>query len=162
MSKASVITLVMIVLFAAGALLVNREFTQAQERPSVQRLESRRRLVQFATAIEHYRASHQAWPDTLFQLMKDQHLGFGANLVRGAGTYRYRRPEADDAPDRPVMWSDQPHRAVLAGEPWGGEGDIATRDHPAVAFVLTRDLRVEERIFVSGASPPVPHDLGRP
>jgi hypothetical protein len=76
--------------------------------------------------------------------MRDQHLGFGANLVRGGGTYHYRKPAADDAPDRPVMWSDTPHRAVLAGEPWGGEGGIATTDHPAVAFVLTRDLRVQE------------------
>ncbi len=136
--------LVLVVVLAAGAMLVNREFKQAQERPSVQRLESQRRLRQFAAALDAYRTQHRAWPDQLFQLMKDQRMGFGANLVRGGGSYRYHRPSAADAGDRLVMWSDMPHRGIAAGEPWGGEGGIAITGHPPVGYVLTKDLSVLE------------------
>ncbi len=137
-------SIVFVVVMAVGALLVGREFRQAQERPGVQRLESQRRLGQFAAALAAYQGRHHDWPDNLFQVMKDQHLGFGANLVRGGGTYRYRKPGRDDGADRVVMWSDLPHQGVKAGEPWGGEGEVATSDHPPVSYVLTRDLRIEE------------------
>jgi hypothetical protein len=144
MSKATVLVLITLVLIGGGALLVNREFRDAQQRPAVQRLDSQRRLCQFAAAIAAYRDRHHAWPDRLLSLVHDQRLGFGANLVRGGGSYRYRPPPAGAREDAVVMWSESMHRAVRAGEAWGAEGEVAARDQPAVSYVLNAALAVEE------------------
>ncbi len=144
MSKASMLTIALLLVLGLGTLLVNREFREAAARPAVQRLESQRRLRQFSDALTAYRQQHAAWPDSLFSLMKDQHLRFGSNLVRGGGTYLYREPPADAPADYVVMWSEIAHAGARIGEPWGGRGEVATAEHPPVSYVVTVSLRVEE------------------
>ncbi|HYE04736.1 MAG TPA: hypothetical protein VEL07_04365 [Planctomycetota bacterium] len=139
MSRSTAITIVFVLIMAFGAVIVAREFRGALTRPAVQRLEHQRTLAALAAALKDYRADHRAWPDTLFQLLKhSQELGLGAN--RG---YQYRKP-AGDAPDEIVISSQAFHPAVPAGQPWGGEGDLAPVDVPAVAYVVTADLVVRE------------------
>lgn len=144
MNKATLVAVVMLVVVAAGTMLVHRSLRVAQERPAVQRLESQSRLKQFAAALAAYREHHQAWPTSLAVLIRDAHLGLGANAVRGGGVYRYRRPPADAGGDYVVMWSETNHAGVSRGELWGGEGQVADHDIPPVAYILDADLRVEE------------------
>lgn len=143
MSRAAWITVVFAVIMGVGALMVYRSFRTAEERPAVQRQLSEVRLRQFAEAIAVYRSRHGAWPENLFQLMRDAKLPFGANAVRGGGLYTYRAPPPGADDDTVVMASDRCHAAVRAGEPWGGQGERATQDIPAVAYVLTLDGKIQ-------------------
>lgn len=143
MSRAAWITVVFSIIMGVGALMVYRSFRSAEERPAVQRQLSEMRLQQFAEAIAVYRSRHGAWPANLFQLMRDAKLPFGANAVRGGGLYAYRPPPPGASDDTVVMASDRCHAAVGAGAPWGGEGQVAAQDIPAVTYVLTAGGRVE-------------------
>ncbi len=143
MNKATILALMLLVVLAAGALLVNREMRDAQGRHSVQRQMSQARLAQFADAITHYRIRYQSWPDTTAQLLRASNLPATSTMVRGAGIYRYRKPTVDAGADTLVMWSDRPHEGVGAGEPWGAEGERADKPVPAVAYVLTAALEVQ-------------------
>jgi type II secretory pathway pseudopilin PulG len=159
MKKSTVAILVALVVLAAGVLLVHQNLRTAQERPTVQRQVSRQRLQQFAEALGAYRQAHGAWPDSLLQVVREARLGFGANAVRGAGIYRYRKPPAGTADDYVVMWSDTNHAGVKAGQPWGGEGQVAAADVPPVAYILNAGLKVEELgldEFVRRAPAPTP------
>jgi hypothetical protein len=144
MNKATLVAVVLLLVVAAGAMVVNRSLRVAQERPAVQRLESQSRLRQFAAAIAAYRDHHGAWPSSLAVVIRDAHLGLGANAVRGGGVYRYRCPPADAGGGYVVMWSELNHAGIKRGEPWGGEGQVADRDIPAVAYILDANLNVEE------------------
>jgi hypothetical protein len=143
-NKATLVAVIMLLVVAAGALLVHRSLRVAQERPAVQRLESQSRLRQFAAAFATYRERHGEWPPSLAVLVREAHLGLGANAVRGGGVYRYRRPPADAPGSYVVMWSGTNHAGVGRGEPWGGEGQVADHDIPPVAYVLDAALQVEE------------------
>ncbi|MBA3847924.1 MAG: hypothetical protein H0X45_14945 [Planctomycetes bacterium] len=139
MSRSTAITIVFVLILAFGAVIVAREFRGALARPAVQRLEHQRTLATLAEALKDYRADQHAWPDTLFQLLKHSpELGLGAN--RG---YQYRKPDSDAA-DQIIISSEAFHPAVPAGQPWGAEGELATAEVPAVAYVVTADLVVHE------------------
>lgn len=142
MNKATILAVILLAIIAAGALLVNREMRDAQERPAVQRQLSQARLAQFAEALKQYRADHQSWPDTTTQLLRAAKMPQTSTLVRGAGIYRYRKPDADAAPDSLVMWSDRMHDGVAAGEPWGGEGQKTDKAIPPAGYALTVALEV--------------------
>lgn len=144
MNKATILAVILLAVIAAGAALVQHEMKTATERPAVQRQLSQSRLAQLAAALTVYRETNKAWPDTTGQLLRAARLPATATLVRGAGTYRYRRPADGAPPDTVVMWSDRPHDGVKAGEPWGGEGQHAERDVPPVAYVITADCAVRE------------------
>jgi hypothetical protein len=89
MTRAPVIGLVVLVTVAFGFALVSRQLQAAQERPAVQRIESYKRLQQLANAFRVYRTVHHgAWPDHLPDMLREQHLGLGFSLVRGAGVYQ--------------------------------------------------------------------------
>jgi hypothetical protein len=163
MSRASWITVVFVLIMAVGALVVHREFRNAQERPALQRELSEMRLRQFATAIAAYRERHQAWPDTLFTLMKDARLPFGAHAVRGTGLYGYRPPPPGSSGDFLIMASSGFHAGIRADEPWDGPGAMAASDLPPVAYVLTADLRIlkldpaeRDRRWSAATIPPSP------
>lgn len=164
MNKATILTVIFLAVLAAGALLVQQEMKTATERPAVQRQLSHSRLTQLAAALTAYREAHKTWPDTTAQLLRAAHLPPTATLVRGAGTYRYRKPAEGAAPEAIVVWSDRPHDGVKAGEPWGGEGQHAERDVPPVAYVITADAQVRElapddwsrRIPLPASSAPAP------
>ncbi len=143
MSRAAWISLVFALIMGAGAVVVYREFRQAEDRPAVQRQLSELRLRQFADAIAAYRTRHGAWPGTLFQLMRDAGMPFGANTVRGGGVYAYRPPPPGAPDDVVVMASNRHHEAVPVGAPWGAEGQVASHEIPAVAYVLTAAGRIE-------------------
>lgn len=143
MSRAAWISVMFALVMGVGAVVVYNEFRAAELRPAVQRQLSELRLKQFAEAIATYRTRHGAWPENLYLLMRDAKLPFGANTVRGGGVYGYRPPAAGAADDTVVMASDRCHDAVRAGEPWGAEGQVADRDIPAVAYVLTLGGKVE-------------------
>jgi type II secretory pathway pseudopilin PulG len=142
MNKATILAVILLAIIAAGALLVNREMRDAQERPAVQRQLSQARLAQFADALRQYRADHQSWPDTTAQLLRAAKLPQTSTLVRGAGLYRYRKPAPDAPAGTLVMWSDRVHDGVAAGEPWGGEDQTADKPIPPVAYGLTTALEV--------------------
>lgn len=166
MNKATILTVIFLAVLAAGALLVQQEMKTATERPAVQRQLSHSRLTQLAAALTAYRETHKVWPDNTAQLLRAAHLPPTATLVRGAGTYRYRKPAAGAPPETIVVWSDRPHDGVKAGEPWGGEGQRAERDVPPVAYVVTADAQVRElapeewsrRIPLPASSAPAPAD----
>jgi hypothetical protein len=143
MNKATILAIILLAILGAGALLVNREMRDAQARPAVQRQLSQSRLAQFAEALKAYRDAHQAWPESMAQLLREAKLPPTSTAVRGAGVYRYRKPSGPVPPDLVVMWSDRPHDGIKAGEPWGGEGGIATTDVPPVAYVLNGALEIE-------------------
>lgn len=142
MNKATILAVILLAIIAAGALMVNREMRDAQERPAVQRQLSQARLAQFAEALKQYRADHQVWPDTTAQLLRAAKLPQTSTLVRGAGIYRYRKPSADAAGDTLVIWSDRVHDGVAAGEPWGSEGQKAEKPVPPTAYAITASLEV--------------------
>jgi type II secretory pathway pseudopilin PulG len=142
MNKATILAVILLAIIAAGALMVNREMRDAQERPAVQRQLSQARLAQFAEALRQYRADHQAWPDTTAQLLRAAKMPQTSTLVRGAGLYRYRKPPADAAPDALVMWSERVHDGVAAGQPWGGEGQRTEQPIPPAAYAITAALEV--------------------
>jgi type II secretory pathway pseudopilin PulG len=142
MNKATILAVILLAIIAAGALLVNREMREAQERPAVQRQLSQARLAQFAEALRQYRTEHQTWPDTTAQLLRAAKLPQTSTLVRGAGLYRYRKPPADAAPETLVMWSERVHDGVAAGQPWGGEGQLADQPIPPAAYAITTALEV--------------------
>ncbi len=146
MNKATIFAIILLVVLAAGAVLVQHEMKTATERPAVQRKLSQSRLAQLAAALIAYREANKVWPDTTAQLLRAAHLPATATLVRGAGIYRYRRPADGASPDTVVMWSDRPHDGVKAGEPWGGEGQHAEHDVPPVAYVITADCTVRELV----------------
>jgi hypothetical protein len=143
MSRAAWYTVVFVLIMAGGAIAVHRSFREAQARPAVQRQLSELRLKQIAEAVATYRERHAAWPDTLFTLMRDANLPFGFNAVRGTGQYAYRKPAANADQHTIIVASDGFHAGVHAGEPWGGEGDIATKDVPPVAYVINAALQIE-------------------
>lgn len=142
MNKATILAIILLAILAAGALLVNRELRDATARPAVQRQLSQARLAQFAEAIRHYQADHRTWPDTTQQLLRAANMPPTSTMVRGAGLYRYRKPAVDAPKDTLVMWSDRPHDGVAAGEPWGGENQVADKAVPAIAYALTAGLEV--------------------
>ena len=142
MNKATILAIIMLAIIAGGAVLVNRAMREAQARASVQRQLSQTRLAQFAEAIKHYRVAQQTWPDTTAQLFRAAQLPPTSTIVRGAGIYRYRKPPTNAPMDYVVMWSDRPHDAVAAGEPWGGEGETTPKAIPPIAYVLTAALEV--------------------
>lgn len=142
MNKATILALILLAVLAAGAVLVQHEMKSATERPAVQRQLSQSRLAQLAAALTAYRETNQAWPDTTSRLLRAAKLPATATLVRGAGTYRYRRPAEGSPPGTVVVWSDRPHDGVKAGDPWGSEGQRAERDVPPVAYVITADGNV--------------------
>jgi type II secretory pathway pseudopilin PulG len=137
-SRATIITIVFVIIVGIGAVLVSRQFRQALDRPAVQREDSQRRLRLMADALRAYRDAHGEFPENLFALFKDQHLQLGAN-----GGYLYRKPPADAPDDYVIMWAERLHEGVGKGQPWGGEGQVATEDIPAVGYVLTRNLAIE-------------------
>lgn len=143
MNKASIFAIVLLVIIAVGALLVNREMREAQARHSVQRQMSQARLAQFAEALKHYRVAFQTWPDTTAQLLRAGHLPATSTMVRGAGIYRYRKPPQNATADALVMWSDRPHDGVAVGEAWGAEGQKAEQAVPPIAYVLTSALEIQ-------------------
>lgn len=142
MNKATILAVILLAIIAAGALMVNREMRDAQERPAVQRQLSQARLAQFVEALKQYRADHQGWPDTTAQLLRAAKLPQTSTLVRGAGIYRYRKPAADAPADLLVIWSDRMHDGVAVGEPWGGEGEKTDKPIPPVAYAVTAGLEI--------------------
>ena len=142
MNKATILAVILLAIIAAGALMVNREMRDAQERPAVQRQLSQARLAQFVDALKQYRADHQSWPDTTTQLLRAGKLPQTSTLVRGAGIYRYRKPAGDAPADALVMWSDRVHDGVAVGAPWGGEGQKADKPIPPIAYAITAALEV--------------------
>jgi hypothetical protein len=145
MNRAPIIGLVVLVTVAFGFALVNRQLQAARERPAVQRIESYKRLQQLAAAFRIYRRDHQgAWPEHLGDMLKEQHLGLGFSLVRGAGVYQYRKPPAGAPGDWIIMWSETNHAGVAKGAPFGAAGEVAQQDIPPIAYVLRRDLAVDE------------------
>jgi hypothetical protein len=111
----------------------------------VQRIESYKRLQQLASAFRAYhRDHHGAWPDHLADMLREQRLGLGYSLVRGAGLYQYRKPPAAAPGDWIIMWSETNHAGVPKGAPFGAEGEVALADIPPIAYVLRADLTVDE------------------
>ncbi len=143
MNKATILAIILLVIVAVGALMVNREMRDAQARHAVQRQMSQARLAQFAEALKHYRVAFQTWPDTTAQLLRAGNLPATSTMVRGAGIYRYRKPATNAATDALVMWSDRPHDGVAVGEPWGAEGQKAEQPVPPIAYVLTLALEIQ-------------------
>lgn len=143
MTRAAWISIIFAIVMGVGALMVHREFRAAESRPAVQRQLSEQRLRQFSAALSDYRTRHGTWPETLYQLMKEAHMPFGANVVKGMGVYVYRPPgpHANDA--TVVMASDGQHAAIGVGDPWGAEGQVATVALPAVTYLLTVGGQVE-------------------
>jgi hypothetical protein len=145
MARAPIIGLVVLVTVAFGFALVNHQLQAARERPAVQRIESYKRLQQLALALRKYHSVHQgAWPDHLLDMLREQRLGLGFNLVRGAGVYQYRKPPAAAPGDWIIMWSDANHAGVPKGAPFGAAGEVALADIPPIAYVLRVDLTVDE------------------
>jgi hypothetical protein len=145
MNRAPIIGLVVLVTVAFGFALVDRQLQAARERPAVQRIESYKRLQQLAAAFRLYHRGHQgAWPDHLGDMLKEQHLGLGFSLVRGAGVYQYRKPPAGAPGDWIIMWSETNHAGVAKGAPFGAAGEVAQQDIPPIAYVLRSDLSVDE------------------
>jgi hypothetical protein len=136
MSRGSIALMVLVALFGIGAILVAREFRTALSSPAGVRLASEQRLRNLAAALAAYRAQHRAWPENQLQLLRDRDLRIPA--VAGV---RYRRPAAGAGPDTVVLWREEPLPAVARGEPWGGDGQPASEDHPSVGHVVTADLR---------------------
>ncbi len=145
MARAPIIGLVVLVTVAIGFALVNRQLQAARERPAVQRIESYKRLQQLATAFRTYHKVHLgAWPEHFGDMLKEQRLGLGFALVRGAGVYQYRKPPAGAPGDWIIMWSDTNHAGVATGAPVGAAGEVAQEDIPPIAYALRRDLTVDE------------------
>ncbi len=132
----------LVFVLAGGALLVARRLHQALDNPLVQRLETQRRLRQFAEALHQYQDRHQTWPDNLFQLMRDAKLPLGLNVAPGAGVLRYARPTASGAV---VLVSEGWHRALRRGDILDDAGTKAAADSPAVRYLLGDDLVVFEQ-----------------
>lgn len=143
MSRISWFTVIFIVIMAVGALVMQQEFRAAQDRPAMQRELSQLRLSQFATAIAHYRERHGTWPGNLFQIMQEGKLSLSAHAVRGCGLYRYRPPPSNAGDDYVIMASDGFHAGTSAGKPWGGQGEVASKDIPPLAYVLTAGGQIE-------------------
>ncbi len=132
---------ILVLIMAGGAVVVARRMHQAIDNPLVQRLETQRRLRQFADALHQYQSRHLAWPDNLFQLMRDAKLPLGLNVAPGAGVLRFARPTASGAV---VMVSEGWHRPLRRGEVLDEAGTKAAADSPAVRYLLGDDLLVHE------------------
>src|SRR5450432_1735156 len=136
MGRAPIIGLVVLVTVAFGFALVNRQLQAARDRPAVQRIESVKRLQRLAIAFRSYRTAHQgAWPQHIGDLLREQRLGLGFTLVRGAGVYQYRMPQPTAPGDWIIMWSDTNHAGVAQGAPFGAAGEVALKDIPPIAYV---------------------------
>ena len=144
MTKIPLFVIIIFICVAVGTVIVNQRLQTARDRPAVQRTDSYTRLSNFAVALRAFLNTHSGkWPERLVDLERDQHLSLGYNLVKGAGLYHYRKP-ADSVPDDwIIMWSDTNHAPVARGQPWGAAGEVAGKDIPGVAFVLTATLHVE-------------------
>jgi len=145
MTRAPIIGLVVLVTVAFGFALVSRQLEAARDRPAVQRIESVKRLQRLAIAFRIFHSMHYgAWPEHLNDMLREQHLGLGIGLVRGAGIYQYRKPPAGAPDDWIIMWSDTNHAGVAQGAPFGAAGEVALNDIPPIAYVLRADLAVDE------------------
>jgi hypothetical protein len=143
--KGPIFAAIILACFAVGTALVNHNLEAARERPSVQRIDSINRLRRFALGFRAFLATHSGqWPERLVDVMREQRMPLGSNLVKGAGLYLYRRPGHNVPADWIVMWSETNHAAVPKGHQWGAEGEVASKDVPGVAYVLNASLQVEE------------------
>ena len=162
MARAPVIGLIVLVTVAVGFALVDRRLQAARERPAVQRIESVKRLQQLAIFFRGYHSVHHgAWPERVGDMLREQHIGQGATLVRGAGIYQYRKPPAGAPGDWIIMWSETNHAGVAQGAPFGATGEVALKDIPPIAYVLRKDLTVDELTLEQldqrlAVPPPVP------
>jgi hypothetical protein len=143
MQKATVLAILLLGIIALGAIMVNRSMEEAQARPAVQRQLSQVRLAELVAAIQQYQAAHQVWPDKIKQILHEARLPVTSTAIRGAGIYRYQRPSDADPPDTIIIWSDRPYDGVAIGEPYGGEGEVATEAIPPLAYVVTKALTIE-------------------
>ncbi len=143
MQKATIIAIILLGVIAFGAIMVNREMKEAQARPAVQRQLSKTRLTDFINAIKLHQAEHKTWPENMKAILNAAKLPVMSTAVRGAGIYRYRRPAESDPDNAIIIWSDRPYDGVAAGEPYGGEGEVAKEAIPPAAYVVTKALVIE-------------------
>jgi hypothetical protein len=161
--KLTILAIIVLCLVTIGFLMINHHVRLAHARPSVQRQETEMRLKRFAEAFQAYRTRHADWPDSLAILISEAHLGVGANIMPGAGAYYYRKPPVNYGDDTIIMWSRACHVGAHAGDPWGGEGQRAPVDIPAVGLILNAGLHVERLTQVQWSKRvPAPHPPALP
>lgn len=157
MSRSRIAALVFLVVMAWGVFEVSRQFRVRSENPAVKRLYSKDLLRDYEKAFAAFLEAEDRWPKDMIELwtwprftavsgrrVNTEHPKLNRAVAKGAGFYRYRRPEPDAPPDTVVFASEQPHRSVAAGEPFGKKGEVAETDVPATYFVLNKELQIEK------------------
>jgi hypothetical protein len=132
------------ILFGIAAVLVFAAWQGCRSlsatRASTDRTIAQATLRGVAQAVSSYQQQYHERPSSLALLV--QHGDLSPKQVRDVLAVGYRQTVRSRFP-RLLAVQKEPCRAVKKGEPWGGPGEVAKRDWPAVRYCLFDDLRIE-------------------